>query len=213
LVRQSLQQPLPANGTGSFELHDPAGVPIRHPAMSQPIQVFGCPADGRTREPQRWLDLSVGLTSYLGVSGTNVFRKDGVLFADSQIRLHDIADGVSQTLLVGERPPYPNLGWGLWYTGLWGQKDGSCANLLGVREPDLLLGLPGHMDPYPGPSHFRPGSLSNLGDAFHYWSLHSGGANFLFADGSVRFLPYAADSILPALATRAAGDVIEGSDW
>ena len=45
------------------------------------------------------------------------------------------------------------------------------------------------------------------GGCFQFWSLHPGGANFAFADGSVRFLPFAADSVLPALATRAGGEV------
>ena len=43
---------------------------------------------------------------------------------------------------------------------------------------------------------------------FHFWSLHSGGANIAFADGSVRFLSYSADPIMPALATRAGGEVV-----
>jgi prepilin-type processing-associated H-X9-DG protein len=43
---------------------------------------------------------------------------------------------------------------------------------------------------------------------FHFWSPLSGGANFAFADGSVRFLRYAADSIMPALATRAGGETV-----
>jgi prepilin-type processing-associated H-X9-DG protein len=42
----------------------------------------------------------------------------------------------------------------------------------------------------------------------HFWSLHPGGANFAFADGSVRFLSYSAEPILPALATRAGGEVV-----
>ena len=50
--------------------------------------------------------------------------------------------------------------------------------------------------------------LNNLCDAFHFWSLHSGGANFLFADGSVRFMPDAANEITPALATRAGGEAV-----
>jgi prepilin-type processing-associated H-X9-DG protein len=43
---------------------------------------------------------------------------------------------------------------------------------------------------------------------FHFWSLHPGGANLLFADGSVHFLGYTADPVLPALATRAGGETV-----
>jgi len=43
---------------------------------------------------------------------------------------------------------------------------------------------------------------------FHFWSPHIGGAFFLFADGSAHFLPYAAASILPALASRAGGEAV-----
>jgi prepilin-type processing-associated H-X9-DG protein len=52
---------------------------------------------------------------------------------------------------------------------------------------------------------YGPGRLDNPCDRYHFWSLHSGGGNWLFADGSVRFLTYTAGSILPALATRAGG--------
>jgi prepilin-type processing-associated H-X9-DG protein len=37
--------------------------------------------------------------------------------------------------------------------------------------------------------------------------MHSGGGHFLFADGSVRFVAYAANPLLPALATRNGGEV------
>jgi prepilin-type processing-associated H-X9-DG protein len=42
----------------------------------------------------------------------------------------------------------------------------------------------------------------------HYWSPHPGGANFAFADGSVRFITYGAAEILPKLATRAGGEAV-----
>jgi prepilin-type N-terminal cleavage/methylation domain-containing protein/prepilin-type processing-associated H-X9-DG protein len=37
---------------------------------------------------------------------------------------------------------------------------------------------------------------------------HPGGASFAFADGSVRFLTYSANDILPALASRAGGEAV-----
>jgi prepilin-type processing-associated H-X9-DG protein len=53
-----------------------------------------------------------------------------------------------------------------------------------------------------------PGTIQNDCDQTHYYSMHSGGANFLFCDGSVKFLTYGANSVLPALGTRDGGEVI-----
>ena len=53
------------------------------------------------------------------------------------------------------------------------------------------------------------GKTLNEWHALHNWSLHPGGANFAFCDRSVRSLRYEADAILPALATRAGGEVVE----
>ena len=48
------------------------------------------------------------------------------------------------------------------------------------------------------------GSLTNYCDAMHFWSLHPGGANFIVADGSVRFCGYdMLPSVQRAMATRA----------
>jgi prepilin-type processing-associated H-X9-DG protein len=46
---------------------------------------------------------------------------------------------------------------------------------------------------------------------FHFWSPHPGGAHFIFADGSVHFLTYPAAPIMPALATRAGGELVTES--
>jgi len=51
------------------------------------------------------------------------------------------------------------------------------------------------------------GNLNNQCDMFHFWDPHIGGAFFLFADGSAHFLPYAAAPLLPAMASRAGGEV------
>lgn len=79
-------------------------------------------------------------------------------------------------------------------------------SILGVRERQSPL-WGGAPECPRGPFHFQRGRLDHQCDVFHFWSLHAGGANFAFADGSVRFLAYSADPILPALATRAAGDM------
>jgi prepilin-type processing-associated H-X9-DG protein len=75
--------------------------------------------------------------------------------------------------------------------------------------------LPWERDCPPGPYRFGPpgqirdatNSIREECDLFHFWSWHPGGANFLFADGSVHFLAYGADAVLPALGTRAGGEV------
>src|SRR5262249_51159207 len=121
-------------------------------------------------------------------------------------RLADIHDGISNTLLAGERPPSAdhNLGW--WYAG-WGQnRDGSAESVLGVNEMNTYSWTQGRCPP--GPYEFQPGAVNNMCDAFHFWSLHSGGANFVLCDGSVHFLTYSAAPVMPALATRAGGEVV-----
>jgi prepilin-type processing-associated H-X9-DG protein len=80
--------------------------------------------------------------------------------------------------------------------------------VLGVREPNLLPIVSGSPC---GPGNYPFVAASGVNDPcgkFHFWSLHSGGANFAFADGSVRFLRYSANDIMPALATRAGGEVV-----
>jgi prepilin-type processing-associated H-X9-DG protein len=70
-----------------------------------------------------------------------------------------------------------------------------------------------------GPS-FGPPILSLLSGS-NYSSFHPGGANFVFADGSVHFLSYSlvkqlpdgSKTIIEALATRAGGEVVDGSNY
>jgi len=129
-----------------------------------------------------------------------------------------VTDGLSNTLLAGERPPSLDLWYGWWFAGagydqfptpdgMWGSS-GTGDVVLGAREvryaaymgcPATKVGL-------------QPGRLAEHCDQAHFWSLHPGGGNFLRADGSVRFLTYAADAVLPQLATRAGGEVFPPPD-
>ena len=179
-----------------------------HVGFGTPIRMFSCPADGRTLDVQpTHRDRRPALTSYVGVLGTAYDHTDGVLFRDSRVRLTDITDGTSNTLTAGERPPSADLWYGWWYAGYGQAGSGSADMLLGARERNLggtyVSACP------PGAYHFGPGQVTQQCDLFHFWGLHDGGAHFLFADGSVRFLDYSADSVLPALATRAGGEAVE----
>jgi prepilin-type processing-associated H-X9-DG protein len=176
-----------------------------HIGLTTVVAAFACPADSRTLTRTRHRP---AFTAFLGIEGINQYTKDGTLFLDSRVSFAGVKDGTSNTLLVGERPPSATGSLGWWYAG-WGQgKDGSAEMVLGVREWNVAPSWePWAIDCPTGPYHFRPGRLDNRCDAFHFWSLHPGGAHFLYADGSVHFLSYDADAILPALATRAGGEV------
>jgi prepilin-type N-terminal cleavage/methylation domain-containing protein/prepilin-type processing-associated H-X9-DG protein len=195
---------LTAYGSQPFPFDNPP-----HLGFATPVGLFGCPLDGRVSQTQLTHgSLSAALTSYVGVLGTDYTHRDGVLYRDSRVRLTDVTDGTSNTVMVGERPPSPDFWYGWWYAGFGQAGTGSADMLLGVQElkwPGAEY-VAGCSD---GPYAFRPGSVGQQCDLFHFWSLHPGGANFLYADSSVHFLGYDAADVLPALATRAGGEVVD----
>lgn len=179
-----------------------------HVGLTTVLTLFVCPSDGRADQAQlaQREQIRVAFTSYLGVEGKNLLTNDGVLFVDSHIYPADITDGTSQTLLAGERPPSTDFQFGWWYAGTGQQFTGSADMVLGVEEINVL---PYTLAPCPkGAYTYGPGKVSNQCDMFHFWSMHSGGANFAFCDGSTHFLSYSAASVLPALASRAGGEVV-----
>jgi prepilin-type N-terminal cleavage/methylation domain-containing protein len=181
-----------------------------HVGLGTVVPVFACPADSRTLVSRDIGSKTVAFTGYLGVEGTNQFKKDGVLYLDSRVRFADITDGSSNTLAVGERPPSADgvLGW--WYAGEGQAKDGSADMVLGVQE---LNGFTWASPCPPGPFAFGPGRIENQCDALHFWSLHfGGGGNFLFADNSLRFISYSAVRIMPAIATRNGGEPVTNTE-
>jgi prepilin-type N-terminal cleavage/methylation domain-containing protein/prepilin-type processing-associated H-X9-DG protein len=188
-----------------------------HTVASMVMTCYTCPGDNRVLIYHNVQGYVVALTSYEGVNGTNLRAKDGMLYPRSCIRPADVTDGLSNTIMIGERPPSADLWWGWWYAGA-GQLDatqgvdfnsGSCDVTLGAAEINIKTsGLP-EMNACPnGPYSFAPGQLNNDCDSFHFWSLHTGGAHFAFADGHVRFLTYSAAPIIPLLATRAGGETV-----
>jgi len=184
-----------------------------HKGLKTLVKMFQCPADDR----QAWLHRTsrgdvVALTGYLGVSGSGASHANGVYVRYQTIRMADIRDGASQTLAWGERPPTPDYDTGWWYSSGYVAIAGN-ATLSVATSRDTSTGFsPGYDNCAFGPYQFQQGDINNRCDGYHFWSTHTGGAHFAIADGSVRFLKYSANGILPALATRNGGEVVSLPD-
>jgi len=200
------QQSLYTTGLAAFRQTPNFVFAPPHTPLATYVPSFHCAADAYTNQTQIATKqfIPVTLTNYFGVSGTRAAASDGVLYGDSRVRMTDIPDGTSNTLLFGERPPAVGFQFGWWYAGTGVNNRGTAEMHLGVRE------VSGALLPCAGlPAGFAMGKFDDACSVYRFWSFHSGGANFAISDGSVRFLSYSADSILPALATRGGGEVAD----
>lgn len=199
-----LEQDAAWRATADSYVIDPRAADLDlHPMYYRPLSFYTCPADSQRTRPNG--PTTAGTTSYIGVAGTTWHQKDGLLYMDSYTRTSSVLDGTSNTLLAGERPPNVRLGYGRWHGG-WGRWITADA-YLGVRESFV----PESICPQ-APYAYQPGRLEDDCSAFHFWSLHPRGSNFLFVDGHVRLILYSGAATLPALATRDGGEPSIPSD-
>ncbi|QVL31284.1 DUF1559 domain-containing protein [Telmatocola sphagniphila] len=179
------------------------------------VRVYACPADGRISRLQTNKRGQEGAyTSYVGMTGYTDDFFSGMFGRRRGVRPTQITDGLSNTVAIGERPPPASFSMGWWYTtnqhdNLQAATDFEAPADTGIPPGQSLCG--GLETNWPGLGivinySFSPGTFENECDKYHYWSLHEGGANFLFVDGSTKFLTYAARFQLRYLATIAAGD-------
>jgi prepilin-type processing-associated H-X9-DG protein len=148
------------------------------------------------------------------VALTDVEAGDGLFHPASRFGPASILDGSSQTLLVGERSRQTSdatwAGVAPWHMPLctgetWPTR--SCASAV-----FMVLGRFHPIDDtHPNSTATPPGTPSiNRGvGADGFSSDHPGGCNFVFADGSVRFLKETiAHEVFRALASRAGGELV-----
>lgn len=170
------------------------------------IRGFLCPSDPKGSNPI--FDIGDGLgtfsrSNYPGMFGSeeveghdhgggggggghdddHPFEADGIFFANSRVEFRNVTDGLSKTIMVGERDSrlLDNVWIGMIYS----------ADEAMVR----VVGTGAHM--------------FNEGHEDDFSSSHPNGINVLFADGHVEFLQNSLnESILRSMSTRAGGEVI-----
>ncbi len=195
--------------------------PIEHPLNSVPVgtrlPTFVCPSDiapDGTFSITNSASLQVvqtGPSSFVGCVGNdssdvddNVNPGNGMLFRNSNIRFAEVLDGTSNTILVAERS--------------WSQAKGSWIGApnkgrlrAGSKNPAAPLDEASSFHVL-GHAHWINTMNDPDGGLDDFSSLHSGGVNALFVDGSVRFLHSVTSdggsaNILQALGTRAGGEI------
>jgi prepilin-type N-terminal cleavage/methylation domain-containing protein/prepilin-type processing-associated H-X9-DG protein len=194
-----------------------------------------------------WCNCPAG--PYTGCGTSPSILSDGIYGAEQYTRIAGITDGTSNTIAVGEFSRFLNDPDGIfnsWTRALW---FGSSALPAGstarpqcmastaprINSPLMIgdyTGIPGNwqwVDGWPNDWIYFAGPYDarNAGQ-YGFRSFHPGGANFLFADGSVRFLKATIDMGSPTysanlsqnnsgvyrrLSTRVGGEVITSDSY
>lgn len=195
------------------------------PAIQTMVKVYLCPSD-LTPSAAFPVPDAFGNTlalaapsSYAACVGGDESETDGpsglgIFYRNSRTRMTDITDGTSSTIMVGERS------WGN-ANGIWAGAINNGVILRGEQNPCPGTGA----GSYPASvlvqahSHLNNTNTDTDGGLDDFSSRHTGGSNFVFADGSVRFVrsvpsdnadgSYTPDSwIFQAMGTRANGEVV-----
>jgi prepilin-type N-terminal cleavage/methylation domain-containing protein/prepilin-type processing-associated H-X9-DG protein len=176
-----------------------------------PVKTLICPADAVMPSPAVGMygNLYFGLCSYAGCSGTSATTtagasslKNGIFYMNSTTKIADITDGLSNTLMYGERSrrglqvtsSSEALGGWAW-VNQFAQEDNTMNTSLPSGVTTAIEGIQFH-------------TLDQFG------SQHQGGniSNFAFADGSVKAINKTINIVIyQRLSTRAGGEVVNSS--
>lgn len=169
----------------SLKMSDPVNLPIvqtKNPNFLCPSN----PQDGTYAVTGNFAinDPGLQIVNYVGNGGSfqnsfnrhnqPVSRNTGILMRDSKVRIRDITDGTTNTIMVGETIVHGFL----WDPNLYGRPHGG----QGDADSGLALMRIGQRAMNP------PDTANNTVKRESTGSFHVGGAQFVLADGSVRFI-------------------------
>lgn len=213
LLPQLEQAPLYAE----FNFEVPVFDPVNLASRETPLNVFLCPTDNYSAGGFVVRDDSVSpveqyaAASYAanwGPASESINLDDtptqsrGVFFRNSKIHFHDIKDGLSNTLAIGERTNGP-IRTGLATQG--GHSFFETAWSAAVREITDFSDDHGHMVLFE--TQFLPNEFG--GDDKGISAPHRGLSQFALCDGSVRAISESIDAkVYDALGTRSGSEVI-----
>ncbi len=178
-------------------------------------KILVCPSDGSLTS----FSGDESITSYIPCGGSQGMSVpppgDGAFHIHRVVKIEQITDGTSSTFLFTEtsytEPNYLafSQGWLDWMAPTFADYAANWSN------PDMLSGAMGPINvrfPTNPPSAGEPAWVAMFYQrAWGYGSEHGSGANFAFADGSVRFLKNETNlSTLETLSTTARGEMVPG---
>jgi prepilin-type N-terminal cleavage/methylation domain-containing protein/prepilin-type processing-associated H-X9-DG protein len=144
---------------------------------------------------------------------------NGVMYRNSKVRQADVTDGLSNTVFAGERTPY--LADAVWAGVVPGAKhysynefasSGTGGTGINYDNAGSYVGANSGPSIYEDPQIIHPPNWPG-GHTDQMHAQHTGGANVLMGDGSVRFYrDNARFSVFQALCSRSGGEVI-GDDY
>jgi len=146
----------------------PPNPPVAGAPYLQSVSVYLCPSDGSNQPNGNFNNYL--RTNYVVNRWVTGPASDGT---PTFLTIQTIQDGSSNTLLIGEREQTKNIAGSMFI-----RHNNTSASFEGRVGPKL------NPKPAPGAANYTTGSDQRLA----YSSNHTGGCNFVFGDGSVKFI-------------------------